>query len=126
MKFELLGTEYPAEYTVAGEQLLCEKFGSIEKVQEMLSNGEIADRTKELPDVVALLVRAGIMREKKKAEFLGAEYNGPEPIEAEAIALLSYPGQLIALVRDAMKEGYSTTIKLEKAKEKNGEATRSA
>ena len=126
MKFELLGREYPAEYTVAGEQLLCEKFGSIEKVQEMLSSGEIADRMKELPDIVALLIRAGIMREKKKAEILGAEYNGPEPIEAEAIALLSYPGQLLALVRDAMKEGYSTTIKLEKAKGKNGEATRSA
>lgn len=126
MKFELLGREYPAEYTVAGEQLLCEKFGSIEKVQEMLSTGELADRMKELPDVVALLIRAGIMREKRKAEILGEEYTGPEPIPAEDIALLAYPGQLLGLVRDAMKEGYSTTIKLEKQKGKNGEATRSA
>lgn len=126
MKFELLGREYPAEYTVAGEQLLCEKFGSIEKVQEMLSTGELADRMKELPDIAALLIRAGILREKRKAEILGEEYTGPEPIPAEDIALLAYPGQLLGLVRDAMKEGYSTAIKLEKPKGKNGAATRSA
>lgn len=119
MKFYIEGIEFPAEYTVAAEQALKEKFGSVEKVQEMMSTGEIADRTHELPVIISIMIASGIQREKKAAELLGVECPKRKSISAEDIGILCRPGELLALLQDAMREGYKTQIKLQPPKGKN-------
>lgn len=126
MKFYIAGVEFPAEYTVATEQALKARFGSVEKVQEMMSTGELADRTQELPAVIETLIAAGIQREKRAAELLGMPCVERTLLTAEDIEVLCHPGELLELLKEAMQEGYKTEIRLEKPKEKNGAATRSA
>lgn len=119
MKFYIEGVEFPVEYTVAAEQALKEKFGSIEKLQEMMSTGEIADRTQELPTVISIMIASGIQREKKAAELLGVDCPERKTLCAEEIGALCHPGELLELLKDAMQEGYKTQIKLQPPKGKN-------
>lgn len=125
MEFEIAGRIYPAEYTVLTEDLLEKHYGGVEKMDEVLQESGVHARSREISELLAALISGGVQREKEMCRILGKEYPGPEAIDAGTICILMKPGQLYKLlpqIRDIMSEAYSTTVKLEPEKGKNGEA----
>lgn len=128
MLIEIVGRSYPAEYTVLTEELLEKHYGGIEKMDEILQASGVHARSKEISELLSALISGGVQREKEMCKILGKEYSGPESIDASTICVLMSPGQLYKLmpqIRDIMSEAYSTKVKLESEKGKNGEAASS-
>lgn len=125
-KFKIAEVEFPAAYTVLTESLLDEHFGGIEKLDARLAETDIHGKAEELAKIAEALIAGGIQREKSRCKLVGSKYEGPEPVTSTVIAELMQPGELYDLfpaIKEAIKEGYDTKIKLEKPKGKNAKAT---
>ena len=122
MEITIAGAKYPVEYTVLAEEYIDKKYGGVEKMGSAIDELPGHQKVVEFSALLAMMIDCGISRQRKVAELLHNDYNGPEPLDVDAIQVLMHPGEIVGTVYAAMKEGNASTIKLEAPKGKNAGA----
>lgn len=121
MTIEIMGTVYPARYTVHSENLIARKVGGIENLEAAMEKDGTAGAIDIFAYMAASLIEGGVQHGKVEAQLLGKEYLGPEPISYEAIIQLLQPGEILDLkdtIMETVREGNRTNIELKPAKKK--------
>lgn len=121
MTIEIMGTVYPARYTIHAENLIAQKIGGIENLEAAMEKDGTAGAIDIFAYMAASLIEGGVQHGKVEAQLLGKEYLGPEPISYETIIQLLQPGEIIDLKDDIMetiREGNKTNIALKKEAKK--------
>lgn len=121
MTIEIMGTVYPARYTVHAENLIAQKIGGIENLEAAMEKGGTAGAIDIFAYMAAALIEGGVQHGKVEAQLLGKEYLGPEPIGYETIIQLLQPGEILDLkdsIMDTIREGNKTNIELKKTAKK--------
>lgn len=126
MFVDIMCFKYPASYTIRAQNLIDEQFGGLDQMGSKMQEVGDAGKFDLIADLLAILIDGGVNRGRVECELLGTEYDGPAAISAEAIKQLLKPGEVFDLypaMRDEIRDGYKTTIKLKPPKEKNVKAT---
>lgn len=121
MTIEIMGTVYPARYTVHAENLIARKIGGIENLEAAMEKDGTAGAIDIFAYMAASLIEGGVQHGKVEAQLLGKEYLGPEPISYETIIQLLQPGEILDLkdaIMEVVREGNKTNIELKPAKKK--------
>lgn len=121
MTIEIMGTVYPARYTVHAENLIAQKIGGIENLEAAMEKDGTAGAIDIFAYMAASLIEGGVQHGKVEAQLLGKEYLGPEPISYETIIQLLQPGEILDLkdtIMETVREGNRTNIELKPAKKK--------
>ena len=121
MTIEIMGTVYPARYTVHAENLIAQKIGGIENLGAAMEKNGSAGAIDLFAFIAAALIEGGVQRGKVEGQLMGKDYLGPEPISYETIIQLLQPGEILNLkdsIMDAIREGNKTNIELKKTAKK--------
>lgn len=121
MTIEIMGTVYPARYTVHAENLIARKIGGIENLEAAMEKDGTAGAIDIFAYMAASLIEGGVQHDKVEGQLTGREYAGPEPISYETIIQLLQPGEILDLkdaIMEAVREGNKTNIELKPAKKK--------
>lgn len=121
MTIEIMGTVYPARYTIHAENLIAQKIGGIENLEAAMEKDGTAGAIDIFAYMAASLIEGGVQHGKVEAQLLGKEYLGPEPISYETIIQLLQPGEILDLkdtIMETVREGNRTNIELKPAKKK--------
>lgn len=121
MTIEIMGTVYPARYTVHAENLIARKIGGIENLEAAMEKDGTAGAIDIFAYMAASLIEGGVQHGKVEGQLTGREYAGPEPISYETIIQLLQPGEILDLkdaIMEIVREGNRTNIELKPAKKK--------
>lgn len=121
MTIEIMGTVYPARYTVHAENLIAQKIGGIENLEAAMEKDGSAGAIDIFAFMVAALIEGGVQHGKVESQLMGKDYLGPEPISYDTITQLLQPGEIIDLkdtIMEAIREGNKTNIELKKTAKK--------
>lgn len=123
MQIEILGVQYPAEYTVGAQKRIASLFGGTgAKMMESAFSGDPHEINERTITLSCALIEAGIAREKAMCKMEERKYEGPESAPDMSILLQTLRPKEVKRMFDAaletIKEGNKTEMEVQEVQEK--------